>query len=190
MKKCLHDRLSSATMKLINYDALSSDEDQMHPTRTEVHVDSFAKAGKMSKQRALLECERRFFDNKSEITFAEANSDFFMNLINRERALIFLDKRVCCSKSVFKNVNDWKDCLNELGYYHVYYCTQTKACEREKERKSDENEEDDNAETDEDVHSEIETEAEDRFGYTRTVPDSCVAKKKIIQSTQRNKLMT
>ena len=48
----------------------------MHPTREEVNVDSFAETGKIYKQRALLECESRFFNNKSEITFTEANAEF------------------------------------------------------------------------------------------------------------------
>ena len=83
MRKCLNDSLSSAKMNVINYDAWSSDKDLIHPTRKEVHVDPFAKSSKTCKQRALLECERIFFDNKTKITFAEENSDFCMNLTNR-----------------------------------------------------------------------------------------------------------
>ena len=48
----------------------------MRPTRIEVHVDSFAKAGKTREKRSLLECERTFFDNKTEITFAEETLNF------------------------------------------------------------------------------------------------------------------
>ena len=45
----------------------------MDPDRREVHACLFARAGKVCKQRALLECERRFLDNRTEIAFAEAN---------------------------------------------------------------------------------------------------------------------
>ena len=77
-------------------------------------------------------------------------------------------------------MNDWTDCLNKLGCYWVDYNFQTKAHEREKERESDANEKDRTTKTDEDADSEIEIEEEGRFGYTRTVPDSCVSKKKNI----------
>ena len=43
MRNFLHDSLSSTTMKVINYDAWSSDKDQMYSTQREVHVDSCAK---------------------------------------------------------------------------------------------------------------------------------------------------
>ena len=132
----LHDSLPSKTMKFINYEICSSDKDLTHPTRGEAHVDSFTKVGKTSKQRALLECERRFFDNRTEINFAEVNSEFCVNLQSREIALLVLDKRFCYSKSLFNDANDWTDCLNELGYYCVDYYVRMKACEREKEIES------------------------------------------------------
>ena len=43
-------------------------------------------------------------------------------------------------------MNDWTDCLIELGFYYVDYHVQTKAHEREKERESDANEEDETTE--------------------------------------------
>ena len=76
----------------------------MHPIRSEANVDSFTETGKICKKRALLECERMFFNNESEKMFAETNSEFFMYLSVRERALLALDKRFCCSRSAFDNV--------------------------------------------------------------------------------------
>ena len=76
MQKSLHDRLSRVTMRMINSDQWSSNKDMMHPTRSDVNVNSFSKAKNPCKRRALLQCERIFFNNKSEITFAEANSVF------------------------------------------------------------------------------------------------------------------
>lgn len=101
-----------------------------------------------------------------------------MNLTNRKRSLLVLDKWVCCCESVFNDVNDQADCFNELGYYYLDYCAQTKSCEGEKERESDANEEDETTEAYKDADSEIETEADGRSGCTRMVLDSCVTKKK------------
>ena len=95
MRKSLHDSLSRSTMQLINTEQWSSDKDMMHPTRPEANADSFDETGKFCKLRALLECKRIFFNNKSETTFVETNSKFFMSSSDRERASLVLDKRVC-----------------------------------------------------------------------------------------------
>ena len=55
-----------------------------------------------------------------------------MNLLNRERALLVLDKRFCWSRSAFDDANDWTDCKNELKHYYVKYYAQTKTHAREK----------------------------------------------------------
>ena len=39
------------------------------PTRSEVNDNSFTEVGNTCKKRALIECERIFFDNKSEKLF-------------------------------------------------------------------------------------------------------------------------
>ena len=72
-------------MLLINAELWSSDKYMIRPTRSEVNVDSFTETVIFFKKRALLECERRFFDNKTENTFAEDNVEFCMNLSDRER---------------------------------------------------------------------------------------------------------
>ena len=41
MRKCLHDSQSSKTMKVIDYETWSSNKDLTHPTRRELHVNSF-----------------------------------------------------------------------------------------------------------------------------------------------------
>ena len=104
MRKYLHDGLLRATMLLINNEQWGSDEDMIHPTRSEVNVNSFTKTGYFFKKRALLEYERGFFDNKEETNFVERNAEFYVNLSDRERATLFLDKRFCWSRSVFEKV--------------------------------------------------------------------------------------
>ena len=80
MRKSLHDSLSRETMQLINAEQWNSDKEMTHPTRSEVNVNSVTKAGKKCKKREFLEYERRFFNNALEITFADYNTYFFMNL--------------------------------------------------------------------------------------------------------------
>ena len=55
----------------------------MHPTMSEANTDPFTDIGKVYKNRALLECERKFFDNETEEIFVESNTNFFMNLTDR-----------------------------------------------------------------------------------------------------------
>ena len=86
-----------------------------------------------------LNARKDFFNNKSECTFGKENVDFCMNLSNRERALLVADKRVCWSRSVFDDVNDWVDCKGELMCYNAKHCVKTKAHEREKIRMYDSN---------------------------------------------------
>ena len=82
--------------------------------------------------------------------FTESNWDFFMNLLNREIALLALNKRVCWSRSIFTNVDDWIDFKGELKNYHVKFYTQVKAREREKLKISESNNNsNENVETDE-----------------------------------------
>ena len=50
-----------------------------------------------------------FFNNESEYTFAESYCEFCMNLSNKERVLLSLEKRVCYSRSVFDDVNNCVD---------------------------------------------------------------------------------
>ena len=54
------------------------------------------------------------FDNKTETTFAESNAKFCINLLDRERAMLVLDKSFFWSRSSFENVIQWNECKNEL----------------------------------------------------------------------------
>ena len=119
MRKSLHDSSSRATVLLTKTEQWSSDKDMTHPTRSEANACSFLETGIFFKKRALLECERRIFDNKTENIFAESNAQFCMNLSDRERATLVLDKRVCWSRSLFDNVMQWNECKTELKHYCI-----------------------------------------------------------------------
>ena len=179
MRKYLHDSLLRATMQLIH-----------HPTRSEANADSFNEARKTCKKIELLECERIFFNNKLEKTFAEANADFFMNLLDKERALLVLEKRVCWSRSAFDNAHDWTDFQNELKHYHVKHCVQTKAHERDKQIIVDKHEQsEEHGENDKDDDSDTEIDDDDRFSFTRKVHDEVPMRTKTFQNSRRKMKM-
>ena len=100
-RKALHDTLTRKTMKLIDVEDWSAHKLIIHPTRSEENIDSFAKVRMLFRIRAFLECERKFFNNKIEETFTESYTEVTMNLIDREKAMLTLDKRTCWSTSVF-----------------------------------------------------------------------------------------
>ena len=84
MRGFLHDRLSSDTMTCVDVDIWSSKKDCMCRTRSEVRVATHTVAGKICLERALLETERRYFNDKTEITFAKSDEAIVTNLTKRE----------------------------------------------------------------------------------------------------------
>ena len=82
MRKSLHGSLSMGTTHVINADLYSSNKVMIRPTRLEVNTNSFAETRKTCIRRDLLECERRFFNNKTKFAFAESNREFDMILLN------------------------------------------------------------------------------------------------------------
>ena len=57
---------------------------------------------------------KEIFDDKTENTFAQINTEFSMNLVCRERAMLVLCERICWSGSVFEDVVQWSKCKAEL----------------------------------------------------------------------------
>ena len=104
MRKSLHDFLSRNTIALVDVEDWSANKEKIHPTRLEVSVNSFKETGIVYRTRALLECERRFFNNETEETFAQSKSDFEMKLTDWEKDMLTLDTRICWSKKVFDDV--------------------------------------------------------------------------------------
>ena len=95
MRKIICDSLSRKTMCIINADLWSGKKEMIRPARSEVNITSFTDIRRTYLKRALLECEKIPFNNKTECIFAESNYECCMNLSNRERALLVQDKRVC-----------------------------------------------------------------------------------------------
>ena len=75
IRGCKHDRLSSDAMMCADVDDWSAKKESMRPTRSEVSASALTEAGKICLQQALLETERRHFNDKAEIMFAENNQE-------------------------------------------------------------------------------------------------------------------
>ena len=74
----------------------------------------FTGTGLARRTRVLLECERRFFNNETEETFAQSNLEFEMKLTDREKVMLVLDPRIFWSRKVFNDAAKWKDYESEL----------------------------------------------------------------------------
>ena len=72
-------------------------------------VESFTLAGKIFRKRALLQTERRFFNNKTEDTFAESSTEIETNLTDREKATLLLDPRTSWNKQALDEETMWND---------------------------------------------------------------------------------
>ena len=121
IRKSLHDVLTKKTMTLITVEDWSAHKLMMHPTRSEANVDSFTKAGRIYRSRALLECEKRCFNKKTEKTFAESHVEVTMKLTYRGKSMLILVKRTCWSTSAFNNVDTWKYYKVELKLFCIKY---------------------------------------------------------------------
>ena len=73
-----------------------------------VDVDTFSKDGQECRKLALLETERRFFGNRGDEVLQNLNVEAGLDLIQREKAVLVLDKRTCCRGSILSPAQ-WKD---------------------------------------------------------------------------------
>ena len=176
MRKVLHDSLTRKTMELIDVEDWSTHKLMSHPTRSEVNVDSFAKAGRLCRTRAMLECERTFFNNKTEKTFSESFTEVTMNLRDREKYMMILDKMTCWSTSVFNDADEWKDCKVESKHFHVKHYVENKSYERRIIHSNDNCEQSsEHTGTDED-NSDQDSDEDVRCGFQRTVENEATLK--------------
>ena len=54
-----------------------------------------------------------------------------MNLPDQKKAFFLLEKRSCCSKSVFISANDWREAQNALKSHCAKLCAQCEPRKRE-----------------------------------------------------------
>ena len=119
MLKNLHGSSSSDSAALMSADQWSSNKTQAHPTRSGVKLESFASAGEVCRNRALLETERMFFNNKVEETFVVSSAEAAMSLMGREKATLLLDPMTVCSRQALSNTPKWCECKEALKHCHM-----------------------------------------------------------------------
>ena len=129
-RKTMHDSSSRDAIASKDVEDYSANKERIYPTRSEENVNSFTGTGLVYRIRSLLECERRLFNDKTEETFSQSNSEFKMKLKDREKAMLVLDPRICWSKKVLNDVARRKHCNSELKTHHIECCVQTKSDER------------------------------------------------------------
>lgn len=125
MRMELHKKLNSDTMEIIDVNNWGKTP---KAPRVTVDVATWSDKGKECKQRALLECERKFFGNRSEDVIRGASE---IKLKDREKAALVLDKRTCANTNVLSK-RAWQDACNALKEFYISFYTTAMAYKRMK----------------------------------------------------------
>jgi len=102
--------------------------------RKELNVNDFTESGRRCRERATLECERRFFGHNGEETMDAEGAVAKMKLSKREMATLHLDKRTCLQTSILSTKKEWTEGKNELQSFYIEFYKKRKQYDREKSR--------------------------------------------------------
>ena len=131
-----------AYKKLTSEKMLVIDEPNWGKTRVapriEINVDTFTDNGKECRERAILECERRFFGHDGNISMYSQGASPNIKLSEREKATLILDKRTCLQTSVLKTIDEWVEARNCLEKYYIDFYVNRGKYEREIAQNSEE----------------------------------------------------
>ena len=122
MRKILHKRLSANKVMMID---VPNWRKTPRAPRLLIDVSTWSAEGIECKRRALLECERRFFGNTTEIIMQNP----VIRLAQREKAALVLDKRNCMNKLVLSKA-EWMDATNALEAFYANFYTIVMAYDR------------------------------------------------------------
>ena len=101
-----------------------------------------------------------------------------MSLSNREKALLAMDNRTCCRRSLFSSTNDWNYWRDKCKQFHLKYFAQCEANERELLIAWEQSNGDCvDAENNEDDDLSSEGENHNMFAFARSIPDDAPATK-------------
>lgn len=128
VRNATYKKLVSDKIKIIDIDNWGATQ---RAPRKEVDVNAFSRIGRICRQRATLECERRFFGHNGEETMDEEGAQAIMKLSMREKAALVLDKRTCMQASILPDKVSWVDAVNELKTFYVEFYQQRKRHDRE-----------------------------------------------------------
>ena len=128
VRNATYKKLVSDKIEIIDTDNWGATQ---RAPRKEVDVNTFSRIGRICRQRAILECERRFFGHNGEETMDEEGAQAIMKLSRREKAALVLDKRTCMQSSILPDRVSWLDAVNELKKIYVEFYQQRKRHDRE-----------------------------------------------------------
>ena len=127
LRKKVYAQLKRNKIDVINVLEL---QNQLRPSCASVDFNSFSSASREFRRRALLETECRLFGNLSESVGEETNVETSINLTQREKAALVLDKRTFLQPVVLMNDDDCKNTISTLREFCVAFCAQSKCHER------------------------------------------------------------
>ena len=153
-------------------DTWSKKKSMTHSKMSHARTDTLTVIGNTCLTKALLETERRFFSNTEEETYSERGKDCDMSLSDREKVVLMIDKRTCCSRSVFRSVKDWNDDKDRLKLFNANYFEQCEVQKRELEIISQQNLQNcTNTDDNEENYSSKEEEDNNRFTFLISILD-------------------
>ena len=108
-----------------------------------------------------------------------------MNLIDREKAMLTLDKRTCWSTIIFNDVDEWKYCKLELKYFYVKHYVETKSYDMRIIHANDNCENSlEHVDTDEDS-SDQDSDEDARCGFHKTVENEAPLKNRNVTEASK-----
>ena len=125
MRLELQKKLNSNTMEMID---VNNWEKISNVSRVTLDVATLSYKVKECKQRALLECERRFLGNWSEDVLGNALD---IKVKDREKAALVLNKEICANTKIFSK-RAWHDTCNALKELYIRFYTMAMAYKRMK----------------------------------------------------------
>jgi len=94
------------------------------PQRIRKSVFEMTEVGKICRNRAILECERRFFGNNTEEIYDECDDEVAkkVQLTDREKGMLLLDPRTCMQQSIMDE-EAWREAYDIVQdeYVELYY---------------------------------------------------------------------
>ena len=131
LRNATHKKLIKDSMMVI--DIVNWGSTSRSP-RKEVDVNDFTESGRRCRERATLECERRFFGHTGEEIMDAEVAVAKMKLSKREMATLHLDKRTCLQTSVLSTKLEWMEGKYELQSFYIEFYKNMKKHDREKSR--------------------------------------------------------
>ena len=121
-----HRTLTSEKIMVADLD--NWQKDKPRPPRVEKNVADMTALGKISRLRAIIECERQFFGSTQNLPLEPGISK--LKITRREQAVQFLDPRTCMNATIGYSKEDWTLFITALEDFYVQFFKQCKMFDR------------------------------------------------------------